>query len=170
MKKKKKMMATATTKRKRNNNNFSFTIIFCIALYLITVIPTIYVYIEHALVEKNAHDNAKTETKKIKTSAESLLFISIALGYIIASLFMLLKPQSAVPYLAVIIGTIAIVILYYFRIYGIPIPFTEGLVITDLSSDWRDVITKICQQILIAPCTALLVIMTRTKNQYNRIS
>src|SRR5215212_294961 len=156
----KKKRMTTTTKRKRNN--FSI-IIFCIALYLITVIPTIYVYIEHALVEKNAHDNAKTETKKIKTSAESLLFISIALGYIIASLFMLLKPSSPIPYLAVIIGTIAIVILYYFRIYGIPIPFTDGLVITDLSSDWRDVITKICQQILVVPVTALLVIiMTRT--------
>src|SRR5215218_10717481 len=97
---KKKKMATATTKRKRNNN---FIIIFCVALYLISVIPTTYVYIEHAIVEKNAHDNAKTETKKIKTSAESLLFISIALGYIIASLFMLLKPQSPIPYLAVII-------------------------------------------------------------------
>ena len=132
---------------------------------MITVIPATYVYIEHAIVEKNAHDNAKTETKKIKTSAESLLFISIALGYIIASLFMLLKPSSPIPYLAVIIGTIAIVILYYFRIYGIPIPFTDGLVITDLSSDWRDVITKICQQILVVPVTALLVIiMTRTKN------
>ena len=162
---------TTTTKRKRNN--FSI-IIFCIALYLITVIPTIYVYIEHALVEKNAHDNAKTETKKIKTSAESLLFISIALGYIIASLFMLLRPQNPIPYLAVIIGTIAIVILYYFRIYGIPIPFTtEGLVITDLSSDWRDVITKICQQILVVPVTGLLMIrksISTTTNQYNRIS
>jgi len=154
---------TTTTKRKRNN--LSLTIIFCIALYLITVIPATYVYIEHAIVEKNAHDNAKTETKKIKTSAESLLFISIALGYIIASLFMLLRPQSAIPYLAVIIGTIAIVILYYQRIYGIPIPFTDGLVITDLSSDWRDVVTKIAQQILVVPVTALLVIiMTRTKN------
>src|SRR5215211_2754228 len=161
-----KTMTIATTKRKRNNN---FIIIFCIALYLITVIPATYVYIEHAIVEKNAHDNAKTETKKIRTSAESLLFISIALGYIIASLFMLLKPSSPTPYLAVIIGTVAIVILYYFRIYGIPIPFTEGLVITDLSSDWRDVITKISQQILVIPVTALLILMT-SRHRYNQTS
>jgi hypothetical protein len=41
------------------------------------------------------------------------------------------------------------------RIYGIPIPGTL-IVITDLSSDFRDVITKISQQILVIPISILL--------------
>jgi hypothetical protein len=70
---------------------------------------------------------------------------------------MLYFPQSRIPYLVIIVGTIAVVILYYLRIYGIPILGTE-IVIVDFSSDYRDVITKICQQILVIPATALLIL------------
>jgi hypothetical protein len=70
---------------------------------------------------------------------------------------MFLCPTSRLPYLVIIVGTIAVVILYYFRIYGIPIPGTQ-IVIVDFSSDWRDVVTKIAQQILVVPVTALYMI------------
>jgi hypothetical protein len=136
------------------------TKIFLYSIFLISVIPTIYVYIEHANVEAKAYDNAKTETKKIKTLSEALLFGGIGLGYVIATIFIFLEPQSRIPYLVIIVGTIAVVILYYLRIYGIPIPFTQ-IVIVDFSSDWRDVITKIAQQILIVPVTALYMIRSR---------
>jgi hypothetical protein len=136
------------------------TKILLYSIFLITVIPTIYVYIEHANVELKAYENAKTETKKIKTMSEALLFGGIGLGYVIATIFIFLKPQNPIRYLVIIVGTIAVVILYYMRIYGIPIPGTP-IVIVDFSSDWRDVITKIAQQILIVPVTALYMIRSR---------
>jgi ABC-type transport system involved in cytochrome c biogenesis permease subunit len=128
-------------------------------LFLVTVIPTIYVYFEHGYVEHEAYNEAKTETKKIKTFSEALLFYGIGVGYIIIAILMFVKPQNAIPYLVVIVGTVAVVILYYFRIYGIPIPGTE-IVITDLSSDWRDVVTKICQQIILVPVSMLFILNT----------
>jgi hypothetical protein len=75
---------------------------------------------------------------------------------------MILFSNSRIPYLVIIVGTVAIVVLYYMRIYGISIPFTE-IVIVDFSSDWRDVITKIAQQILVIPVTALLI-LTRDRH------
>jgi hypothetical protein len=138
------------------------TKIFLYSIFLITVIPVIYVYIDHAIVEGEASLEAKTEIKKLKTFSEGLFFMIIGLGYVLALGFMFLYPQSRLSYLAILIGTVAIIILYYFRLYGIPIPFTE-IVIVDFSSDYRDVITKICQQILVIPVSILLVLNTRKK-------
>ncbi len=135
-------------------------------IFLVTVIPTIYVYVEHANVEIEAYEKAKTETKKTKTLSEALLFGGIGLGYVILTILMFVKPRNAIPYLIVIVGTVAVVILYYFRIYGIPIPGTE-IVITDLTTDWRDVVTKICQQILVIPATALLIINRNSRRNNN---
>ena len=135
-------------------------------LFLITfalILPTSYIYVDHANVEAKAYENAKTETKKIKTMSEALLFFGIGLGYIITMCYMLLYPQNRLPYLVLLVGTVAVTILYYFRIYGIPIPFTDGIVIVDFSSDWRDVITKICQQILVIPVAILMVVNTYTR-------
>ncbi|MDF2736335.1 MAG: hypothetical protein K0S93_191 [Nitrososphaeraceae archaeon] len=131
-------------------------ILLLYSIFLVALIPTIYIYLEHANVEFKAFENAKTETKQIKTLSEFALFFGIALGYIVSFVAMLYFPQSRIPYLVILVGTVAIVILYYFRIYGIPIPFTE-IVIVDFSSDWRDVITKICQQILVIPLSILFV-------------
>ena len=135
-------------------------------LFLITfalILPTSYIYVDHANVEAKAYENAKTETKKIKTMSEALLFFGIGLGYIITMCYMLLYPQNRLPYLVLLVGTVAVTILYYFRIYGIPIPFTDGIVIVDFSSDWRDVITKISQQILVIPVAILMVVNTYTR-------
>jgi hypothetical protein len=149
------MIHSQQTKRKIKTT--TKTKIFLYSIFLITVIPTIYVYIQHAIVEGEASLEAKTETKKLKTFIEGLLFFVIGLGYVVATCFMFLCPTSRLPYLVIIVGTIAVVILYYFRIYGIPIPGTQ-IVIVDLSSDWRDVVTKIAQQILVVPVTALYMI------------
>ena len=137
------------------------TKIFLYSIFLITVIPTIYVFIEHGYVEQKAYSEAKTDIKKTKTFGEALLFYGIATGYIIMVPFIIFAPKYTIPYLVIIVGTVAVVILYYLRIYGIPIPFTDGIVITDLSSDWRDVVTKICQQILVIPVTALMILRNR---------
>lgn len=132
-------------------------------IFLVTVIPTIYIYLEHASVELDAYEKAKTETKKTKTLSEAVLFAGIGIGYIISIVAIFYFPKSSIPYLVIIVGTVTINFLYYFRIYGIPIPFTDGIVITDLTTDWRDVVTKICQQILVIPVTALLIIRNNNK-------
>ena len=139
------------------------TKIFLYSIFLITLVPIIYVYQEHATVELEAYYDATTETKKIKTFGESFLFMSIAWGYVFTALLMIVAPQWRIPYLILLVGTVAVTILYYFRIYGIPIPFTE-IVIVDFSSDWRDVITKICQQIIVIP-TSILLILSRNKEK-----
>ena len=126
-----------------------------IFIFLITVLPTIYVYGQHAGLEWEAYDNAKTDIKKAKTLGESITFLSIALGYIIITLFIIITPQFKIPYVVAIVGTVAVVILYWMRMYGIPVPGTE-YIITDLSSDWRDAVTKICQQILVIPLSMIL--------------
>jgi|SRR5687768_104460 len=140
---------------KKKTTNFLLYFIF-----LVTVIPTIIIYIEHAYVESVAYDKSVENNKNIKATkqfGEALLFYSIAIGYILTTLMIVFCPQYRIPYLVLLVGTIAIVILYYMRMYGIPIPFTE-IVIVDFSSDWRDVITKICQQILVIPVSMLLII------------
>jgi hypothetical protein len=148
-------MRTTTT------TNLSIIIIFLYTIFLVTVIPTIYVYIEHANVEKEAYEGAKTETKKIKTLSEALVFYGIGIGYVIASFFMLLlKPKNPIPYLVILVGTVAIFLLWLFRIYGIPILGTD-IVITDMSMDWRDVVTKSCQVIMLVPVSMLLILRTR---------
>ena len=143
---------------KYKNKNTLLLIIF-----LVTVIPTIIVYLEHAGAEGKAYEKSianGNEYKAIKQLGESVLFFSIGFGYIIATLSIMLF-----PYLVLIIGTIVIVILYYFRIYGIPVLGTD-VIIRDISTDWRDVITKICQSIMLVPLSILLVLNT-TKGKIN---
>jgi hypothetical protein len=130
-------------------------------IFLATVIPTAYIYFEHAAVEVDAYYEAKTDVKKIKTLGEAILFTSISIGYVILMWLIVFLPKYRIPYIVIIVGTIAIVILYYLRIYGIPIPFTD-IVITDFSSDWRDVVTKIAQQIMLVPVSMMLAYRNRT--------
>ena len=138
-----------------------------LSIFLISVIPVIYVYINHAGEELNSHYNAKTETKAIKTLGESSLFYAIGFGYIVMTAWIvigkLVNKESKIPYIIILVGTILVIVVYFLRIYGIPIPGTD-IVITDLSTDYRDVITKIGQSILIIPIAMLLQRMIEYKN------
>ena len=127
-------------------------------IFLIFVTPTIYGYAEHTWVEAKAFikSNEKgLEYKATKQLGEALLFGLIALGYLITAILISVRPQWKIPYLVVLVGTVAVVTVYYFRIYGIPIPFTD-IIIRDLTTDWRDVITKIPQQVLVIPVAMML--------------
>lgn len=128
-----------------------------LTIFLATVIPTLVVYLEHAYIELEASMESISETKKIKTLSEFIFFVVIGLGYLVLTVLIIIFPQSRLPYLIVIVGTVAVVIFYFIsRIYPIPIPTTD-YVIRDTTIDWRDVITKICQQILVIPASMLLV-------------
>ena len=77
-------------------------------------------------------------------------------------------PDSKIPYLFLIVGTIAVVTIYFFRIFGIPIPFTD-VTIRDLSNtDWRDVATKIPQMIMLVPLSILLIVRATKIKSLNR--
>lgn len=141
----------------KNSNKILFIIFFA------TVIPTVYIYLEHGFEELGAGEkslDAGNNHKYIKQSGEGFFFILIANGYIWTTGFLLWFSKSKIPYLVLIIGTIAVVILYFLRIFGIPIPFTD-VIIRDLSTDWRDVATKIPQMIMLVP---LSILLERRKN------
>ena len=140
---------------KKNNNKLLLFIIF-----LVTVIPTIIVYLEHAYVEFQASEKAISETKKIKTLSEFVFFGIIGIGYIITMVAILCVPRAKTTYYVIIVGTILIIIFYYLsRVYPVPIPGTDGsITIMDRTIDWRDVVTKIGQTIMLPVVTALLVL------------
>jgi len=135
----------------------SSQVIILSLIFIICVAPTIYIYFEHASIEKDAYYESLSkanEYKATKQLGEAILFFGIAFGYLLTSIAMLLRPNNEIPYLIILVGTVAIIIVYYMRIYGIPIPFTD-IIIRDITTDWRDVVTKICQQILVIPVAIL---------------
>lgn len=142
------------------------SIILLYIIFIITVFPTIIIYIEHANLEVQAYHDAVSKTKQVKTFSEALLFYGIAGGYIITAVFIIFFPQYRIPYYVLLVGTVIVIIIYFFRIYGIPIPGTN-IIITDFSEDWRDVSTKICQFILIIPVSMLLAIRSFSDIQIN---
>ena len=75
----------------------------------------------------------------------------VAIGYIITTILIFAKPNNVIPYYAILIGTVAIIIVYYFwTMTGIPVIGTD-LIIKEYSIDYRDVITKIAQQAFVIP-------------------
>jgi glucan phosphoethanolaminetransferase (alkaline phosphatase superfamily) len=123
------------------------------------------IYAVHGYEEAKAYDKSIKDNKKIKATkqlGEFVLFELIYIVYMVCTAFIVFFPQYRIPYVIILVGTVAVVILYYLRIYGIPIPFTS-IVITDLSTDWRDVVTKICQQILVIPIAMLLILRNNNK-------
>ena len=126
-------------------------------IFFITVIPTIIVYFEHAFVESKAYEKSMAKGdgyKATKQYGEVVLFTAIGLGYLGFACFILNAPTYRIPYIVLIVGTIAIFLLWLFRIYGIPILGTD-VVIRDIGTDWRDVVTKSCQVIMLPVLTLL---------------
>ena len=137
----------------KNSNRILFIIFF------LTVIPTFIVYLVHAYEESVSYEKSMAKGdgyKATKQFGEAVLFSIIGLGYIIFAVWILNAPKYRIPYIVLIIGTVAIITLYYFRIYGIPVIGTD-VVIRDISTDWRDVITKVCQTIMLPVLTLLAV-------------
>jgi hypothetical protein len=80
----------------------------------------------------------------------------IAIGYIVTTILIFAKPNNVIPYYIILVGTVAIIIVYYFRtMTGIPIIGTD-LIIKEYSIDYRDVITKITQQAFVIPLAMML--------------
>jgi hypothetical protein len=77
------------------------------------------------------------------------------------------KPKNVIPYYIILKGTVAIIIVYYFRtMTGIPIIGTD-LIIKEYAVDYRDVITKIAQQAFVIPLAMMLQRVYDMKKQKN---
>src|SRR5215210_495013 len=97
--------------------------IFLLSIFLITVIPTIYLYLEHSNHERMAYLDSKEKNdsyKATKQLAESTFFLFVGIGYLVCSILIILAPEKRIPYLVILVGTVVVVIIYYLRINGIP--------------------------------------------------
>jgi hypothetical protein len=123
------------------------------------MIPNVIVYAEHSLLEFNESDKSAEQgmvNKSTRQLAEGIFFALIAIGYVVTTIFIFAKPNNVIPYYVLLIGTIAILVVYYFRtMTGIPIPGTD-LMIKEYAIDYRDVITKIAQQAFVIPLAMML--------------
>ncbi len=123
------------------------------------MIPNVIVYVEHSLLEFEESQNSKEQgmlNKSTRQLAEGIFFAMIAIGYVITTILIFIKPNNVIPYYVLLMGTVAILIVYYFRtMTGIPIPGTD-LIIKEYAIDYRDVITKIAQQAFVIPLAMML--------------
>jgi hypothetical protein len=90
------------------------------------------VYLEHSLLEL---DESKESVEKgsinqsTRQFAEGTFFALVAIGYIITTILIFAKPNNVIPYYAILIGTVAIIIVYYFRtMTGIPVIGTDLII------------------------------------------
>jgi hypothetical protein len=132
------------------------------------MIPNVIVYAQHSIHEIEVSQKSAAEGKvnsSTRQLSEGMFFGLIAIGYTITTIFILLKPTNVVPYYVLLIGTVAIIIVYYFRTTtGIPVLGTD-LVIKEYLVDYSDVITKIAQQIFVIPAAMMLQKVYDIKNQ-----
>jgi hypothetical protein len=153
---------TITTFKK----NKHMTIISIIFIGL--MIPNVIVYIEHAILEIDESQKSSTQgmvNKSTRQLSEGIFFAMIAIGYIVTTLLIFIKPNNVIPYYVLLIGTVAILVVYYFRsMTGIPIPGTD-LIIKEYAIDYRDVITKIAQQAFVIPLAMMLQRVYDVKSQ-----
>ena len=138
-------------------NNKHITILSIIFVGL--MIPNVIVYVEHSVLEFEESQNSKEQgmlNKSTRQLAEGIFFAMIAIGYVITTILIFIKPNNVIPYYVLLMGTVAILIVYYFRtMTGIPIPGTD-LIIKEYAIDYRDVITKIAQQAFVIPLAMML--------------
>jgi hypothetical protein len=118
------------------------------------MIPNVIVYVEHSILEFDESQNSMQQgmvNKSTRQLAEGIFFALISIGYVVTTILIFVKPNNVIPYYVLLIGTVAILIVYYFRtMTGIPIPGTN-LMIKEYAIDYRDVITKIAQQAFVIP-------------------
>ena len=138
-------------------NNKQITILSLIFIGL--MIPNVIVYLEHSLLELGESKESAEKgsiNKSTRQLGEGTFFALVAIGYIITSILVFAKPNNVVPYYAILVGTVAIIIVYYFRtMTGIPVIGTD-LIIKEYTVDYRDVITKIAQQAFVIPLAMML--------------
>ena len=128
-------------------------------IYFICVIPLIIIYVVHGNQELEEAAKLKemgNESKSIKTNAEGWFLRTVAFGYAITALAIIMLPNNRIAYIIIIVGTIAVIAIWLGRSeYGIPIPGTD-LEITKYTVGWEGFWTKTLQAIMLVPVAILL--------------
>ena len=147
-------------------NNKHMTILSII--FVGFMIPNVIVYVEHSLLEFGESQNSSEQgmvNKSTRQLGEGIFFALVAIGYVVTTILIFVKPNNVIPYYVLLIGTVSILIVYNFRATtGIPIPGTE-LIIKEYTVDYRDVITKISQQAFVIPLAMMLQRIYDVKSQ-----
>lgn len=137
-------------------------------IFVALMIPTVILYAEHSLVEFQASQESAEQgmkNKSTRTLGEGIFFAMIAIGYIVTTVLVFIKPNNVISYYVILVGTVAIIIVYYLRaITGIPVLGTD-LWIKEYTTDHRDVITKIAQQAFVIPLAMMLQRVYDAKKQ-----
>ncbi|MGZ5489923.1 MAG: hypothetical protein ACXW2E_06305 [Nitrososphaeraceae archaeon] len=137
-------------------------------IFVALMIPNVIVYAEHSLLEFHESEKSSEQqmvNKSTRQLSEGIFFALVAIGYVVTTIFIFAKPNNVIPYYVLLIGTIAILVVYYFRtMTGIPIPGTD-LIIKEYAIDYRDVVTKIAQQAFVIPLAMMLQRVYDVKNQ-----
>jgi hypothetical protein len=153
----------AITTLKRHKDMMILSIIF-VGL----MIPNVIVYAQHSIHEIEASQKSAADGKvnsSTRQLSEGVFFGLVAIGYTLTTIFILLKPTNVIPYYVLLIGTVAIIVVYYFRTTtGIPVLGTD-LIIKEYLVDYSDVITKIAQQIFVIPAAMMLQKVHDMKNE-----
>ena len=137
-------------------NSFSILSI----IFVIIMIPNISIYIYHSNHE--FHESEENKEKGFieianEQRAEGIFFAFIAIGYIICTIIILIKPENTISYYAILVGTIVIIIIYYSsKTIGFPVPDGFDYWMIDNSTNWKDNITKIAQQMFVIPLAMML--------------
>jgi len=136
--------------------------------FLVLMVPNIFVYAYHTEHEfsegfKNIQ-NPATNHKGNEQLVEGIFFLGITLGYIITTIYVIFRPTNLKNYYIIILGTIAIIVIYYLsKTTGFPAPDFYDWIIIDDTTNWKDTVTKIAQQTFVIPLSMLLGIRLMNK-------
>jgi hypothetical protein len=135
-------------------------------IFLAFMIPNIAVYAYH--MQHEFHESQENATHFKETSneqfGEGIFFLIVTIGYVIMTIWVLIRPKNTIPYLVILIGTVVIIVIYYLsKTSGVPILDGFDNWIIDDSTNWKDAVTKIAQQAMVIPLAMLLVLNTTNK-------
>ena len=129
------------------------------------MIPNIAVYAYHT--QHEFHESQENIVKFPQISneqfGEGIFFLIVTVGYIIMTVWIFVKPNNAIPYIVILVGTVLIIVIYYLsKTSGVPILDGFDNWIIDDSTNWKDAVTKIAQQIFVIPLSIMLGLRTTT--------
>ena len=78
------------------------------------MIPNIIVYVGHGLHEFDESIENKTQfpEKSNEQFSEGIFFVSIAIGYTITTVLVIVKPDNPIAYIVILVGTVIIICIY----------------------------------------------------------
>ncbi len=133
-----------------------------VTIFLICMIPNIFVYAyhgNHEFEEASEHiGTVEYDHKGKEQFSEGVFFTVVTIGYIITTIGLLIKPNKKAFHYAILIGTVSIICVY-FASKTIGVPTIDGYdnKIIDDSTNWKDNVTKIAQEIFVIPVGMLLM-------------